>query len=170
MGVDAEDTDTNHMTELNGEVLELVKKNGWKKAIIKLRSLNSNKEKVQEIDTYEHIIQTVVQVYGISEKQLYEETSKFVATDARRTAYVLINKYLNYTQTNIGTQFGKTRVAVNWAMLEFNKMIKDEGGFYIDFQKKHKEAETVVLERLRKEAEAIEKLEKASKAKEKKVK
>lgn len=143
--------DITQLDELHAEYRKLIKNNGLKKAIIKLRSLNNNnEEESRNIDTYEQIIKAVIEVYGVTERQLYEDVGKFVATDARRSAYVLLNKHLKYTQQNIGVQFGKTREAVNWAMMEFGKMIKDESPVpaIVAFKKKHREAERLVEERI----------------------
>lgn len=155
MSIGATDTDTTQVDELHGELRKLIKLNGLKKAIIRLRSLNNSKEDDRVMDTYEHIIVAVVQVYGVTEKQLYEDVGKFVATDARRSAYVLLNKHLNYTQANIAVQFGKKREAVNWSMMEFNKMIKDD--FYKDsFRKRHEEVEKIVEQNINKRLPQID--------------
>jgi chromosomal replication initiation ATPase DnaA len=153
------DTDTIQFDELHGELRKLIKANGLKKAIIRLRSLNNSKE----IDIYERIIKAVIQVYGVTETQLYEDVGKYVATDPRRTVYVLLQKYLNYTQANIGLQFGKTREAVNWAIMEFNKMIKDNSkvAAIVSFKQKHEQVERMIETHINKKSDDNKKSDKA---------
>lgn len=111
------------------EINKLIQNHGLQKALIHLRSVNNNGiniKNLEDINIYEYIINTVIQIFEITEGQLYKDSGKFVATDARQTAYVLIKKYLDYSQESIATQFGKSRSSVGMAFMRFDEMMNDE--------------------------------------------
>lgn len=137
-----------HTEVLFNEINKLIKKVGLSKAVLQLKAINkSQKKMVGELATYEFIIRTVIQCFGITETQLYDDKSKFTATDARRTSYYLIKKYLRYSSESIAMQFNKGSSTVRESIIELEVMIKDGGKFgskeYLD---KHRKSELKVID------------------------
>lgn len=136
-----------HAEVLFNEINKLVKKAGLAKAILQLKAINKNQKKmVGDLATYEFIIRTVIHSFGITETQLYDERTKFTATDARRTSYFLIKKYLGYSSESIAMQFNKGSSTVREAIIEFEVMLQDGDRFHKEFLDKHRRAEAKVIE------------------------
>lgn len=140
-----------HTEVLFNEINKLIKKVGLSKAVLHLKAINKNQKKmVGDLTTYEFIIRTVIQVFDITETQLYDDKSKFVGTDARRTSYHLIKKYLEYPSEIIAGQFNKGGSTIREEIIKCESMIKDGGTnkFYKSFLEKHKCVESKVIEYL----------------------
>jgi len=132
---------------MNNEINKLIKKLGVNKAILQLKSINKdNKKMVGDLATYEFIIRTVIQSFNITETQLFTDKTKFTATDARRTAYHLIKKYLGYSSEAIAMQFGKGGSTIREAVIEFEQMAKDGDRYHKEFLEKHRRAELKVID------------------------
>lgn len=136
---------TQKAESLFDEINKMIKTYGLEKALIHLRSINMGSVDIQALDDikiYEFIINTIIAAFNVSENQLYNDRGKFVATDARQSAYVLISKHLKYSQESIATQFSKSRSSVAMAMVKYEEMISDD--FYKDYQQKHTMADKEV--------------------------
>ncbi len=137
-----------HTEVLFNEINKLIKKVGLTKAVLQLKAINKNQKKVVgDIATYEFIVRTVIQCFSITETQLYDDKSKFTATDARRTSYYLIRKYLGYSSEAIAMQFNKGSSTIREAIIELETMIKDGDRFgNKDFLDKHRKSESKVID------------------------
>ena len=136
---------TQQFEALWNEMNKLIKKEGWAKAILKLHSFNKYSGKnLNDISLYEYIIKTILSIFNITETQLYHNQEKFLATDARRSAYVLIKKYMRYNPAQIAVQFNKRRSTVAMEIIEFNSIIEDS--FYKEYHDKHNAAEKKIIE------------------------
>lgn len=137
-----------HTEALFNEINKLIKKFGLTKAVLQLKAINKNQKKmVGDLATYEFIIRTVIQCFGITETQLYDDKSKFIATDARRTSYYLIKKYLRYSSESIAMQFNKGSSTIREAIIELETMIQDGGKFgHKEYLDKHRKSESKVIE------------------------
>src|SRR3990172_9400972 len=119
-----------HTEVLFNEINKLIKKVGLSKAVLQLKSINKNQKKmVGDLATYEFIIRTVIHSFGITETQLYDDKGKFTATDARRTSYYLIRKYLRYSSESIAMQFNKGSSTVRESIIELETMMQDGDKF-----------------------------------------
>jgi len=137
-----------HTEVLFNEINKLIKKVGLSKAVLQLKAINKNQKKmVGDLATYEFIIRTVIQSFGITETQLYDDKSKFTATDARRTSYYLIKKYLQYSSESIAMQFNKGSSTIREAIIELETIIQDGEKFgNKDYLDKHRKSEFKVIE------------------------
>ena len=141
-----------HTEALFNEINKLIKKVGLSKAVLHLKAINKNqKEMVGDLATYEFIIRTVIQSFGITETQLYDDKGKFIATDARRTSYYLIRKYLKLPSESIAMQFNKGSSTIREAIVELESMIQEGGKFgHKEYLDKHRDTEIKVIEYLEK--------------------
>ena len=137
-----------HTEVLFNEINKLIKKVGLSKAVLQLKAINkSQKKMVGDLATYEFIIRSVIQSFGITETQLYDDKSKFTATDARRTSYYLIKKYLRYSSESIAMQFNKGSSTIREAVIELETMIQDGDRFANkEYLEKHRKSEAKVIE------------------------
>lgn len=138
-----------HTEVLFNEINKLIKKVGLSKAVLHLKAINKNQKKmVGDLATYELIIRTVIQSFNITETQLYDDKSKFTATDARRTSYYLIKKYLGYSSESIAMQFNKGGSTIREAIIEFDGIVKDGDKIptHRAYLEKHRKAESKVIE------------------------
>ena len=134
-----------HTEMLFDEINKLVKTQGLKKAIIHLQSMNNSTVNFSSISTYELIIKTVLDVFRVSEQQLFKKGGKITIPDARRTAFYLLDKYLKIDHKSIAIQFGKGRTTVTMGITRLSEMTLDRK-FYKDYMDKHDEAERRVIE------------------------
>ena len=138
---------TQHTEVLFNELNKLIKKVGLSKAVLHLKAINKNQKKmVVDLATYEFIVRTVIQSFNITETQLYEDKSKFIATDARRTSYYLIKKYLGYSSEAIAMQFNKGGSTVREEIIKFETMMQDGDKFFREYLDKHRRTELKVIE------------------------
>lgn len=157
---------TQHTEVLFNEMNKLINKVGLAKAILHLKAINKGQKKmVGDLATYEFIIRTVIQSFNITETQLYDDKSKFTATDARRTSYYLIKKYLEYSSETISMQFNKGSSTVREAIIELEQMVKDGDRFHPQFLPMHRKAEAKVIEYLEKENAEKNKIQEKLKSK-----
>jgi chromosomal replication initiation ATPase DnaA len=145
-----------HTEVLFNEINKLIKKVGLSKAVLQLKAINkSQKKMVGDLATYEFIIRSVIQSFGITETQLYDDKSKFTATDARRTSYYLIKKYLRYSSESIAMQFNKGSSTIREAVIELETMIQDGDRFgNKEYLEKHRKSEAKVIEFIENEERA----------------
>lgn len=145
--------DLQHTEMLFDEINKLVKTQGLKKAIIHLQSVNNNPTNFSDISAYEFIIKSVLEVFQMTENQLYKDNDrviitsngKIIITDARRTTYYLLNKYLKIHHKSIAIQFDKKRNTVTGVITELGEMMLNRK-FYKDYLDKHDEAERKVIQ------------------------
>jgi len=124
------------------EINKLIKRNTLSKTILQLKLLNGG-NKNDDIEIYENIIKNISELFGMPERELFENNG-YETTNPKRTAYILINKYLHCSHESIALQFGKSRTTVTVSIGEFKKMEKDRE-FYEDYMELHDAIEQQVV-------------------------
>ncbi len=117
----------------------LIKNHGLPKATVIIKSFNSRK-KNNHLDLYEYIIEVICETWDIHEQKLFNGANSQQITEARRSTYIFIHKYLKYSAKDISEQFNKNRTSIFQNISEHKKMMADSD-FHKDYIKRHQAAD-----------------------------
>ncbi len=111
------------------EVERLITSRGLKASKVILRSINSSKNSNQ-LYIYEYIISTICDIHDVSEKDLFNGSNTEKITDARRSTYASLRKYLGYSNSKVKILFDKDTSTITKAMNLHKSMLLDKRAFH----------------------------------------